>query len=977
MSTAPARSTRARLWVTVAAVIVGMVALYGVLGGLVLPYFARTAMVEKLGERLGRVVVIGDLSVNPYTLAATVKDFRVLEPDGKTAFVSLERMDLDASIQSVRHLAPVFDQVTLDGLKVNLVRETGSRYNVTDMLARLAEAQAKAPASSDKAKFSLNNIRVRNARVDFEDRPKGARHTATDIELAIPFISSLPAYLKDYVRPSFAAKVNGAGLMLTGESQPFENSLRTHLSIDLESLDVTQYVEYAPSPLPVKIDSGKLDARLTLRFTQSAGKEASVDIAGKLGLKDLRLSLPAGGALASIGRVEADIASFDLFGGALHASSLLIADVRAQQDEWRIPSTEAKGIRVDFGKRDARVEALATKDGVFAVKRRRDGSIELPNYVASSSSPPWTVTIAKATFDSYAVTVADASVQPAATHRVSIAHLEASELGTAKGAKSTLAAKLGVGKGGSADVDATFSLDPLALEARIDARRIDLVPMRPYVPQYATVALKSGNASAKGRLVLKGEGNALRIAYSGAAELANVASLDTVNKEDLLNWDSVKATGIGFQWSRNEPLQLNVADIAVNKAYSRLIVLPDGKMNLQQLMAATPADPQAPAPLPQPEKAQTRNVKIERIAVIDSRLNFTDLFIKPNYSADVGELNGSVTNLSSDPAVRGEVDLKGSYDKASPVVIAGTLNPLSGNLFLDIAAKGKDIELPTLTAYSQRYAGYGITKGKLTLDVKYHVEDGKMEGRNKIFIEQLTFGERVEGPEATKLPVLFAVNLLKNSKGEIDLELPVSGSLADPQFQIGALLSQVVVNLLKKAVTAPFSLLAAAFGGGNGEAKTGSSEDLAYVDFEPGRAEIGPAGQKKLDALSKALLDRPAIRIEMAGHTDAQKDLQALKREALQRKLKAANGDLKAVFEAEKIARPKDEKPREPTAAEMEALLLERLVVGEEELGALALRRSERIKGYLVDQGKMPAERIVVAAAPEKLSASRVAFKLQ
>jgi hypothetical protein len=136
------------------------------------------------------------------------------------------------------------------------------------------------------------------------------------------------------------------------------------------------------------------------------------------------------------------------------------------------------------------------------------------------------------------------------------------------------------------------------------------------------------------------------------------------------------------------------------------------------------------------------------------------------------------------------------------------VNTLSGDLFLDIAAKGSDIELPPLSAYSLRYAGYPITQGRLTLDVKYHVEGGTLDGRNKIVLDHLTFGDKVEGPDATTLPVLFAVNLLKDENGRIDLELPIKGSLEDPQFDMGALISQVVSNLLKKAVTAPFSLLA-------------------------------------------------------------------------------------------------------------------------------------------------------------------------
>ena len=576
-----------------------------------------------------------------------------------------------------------------------------------------------------------------------------------------------------------------------------------------------------------------------------------------------------------------------------------------------------------------------------------------------------------------------------------------------------MSAKLEIGKSGSVDLESTFSIEPLSLDARIDARRIDLVPFRPYVEQFATVALKSANASAKGALTVAGEGNAMRIAYSGSANVANVASVDTANHEDLVNWDSVSLTGMDLRWTKSSPLHVAVSEIAVRKAYARVVVTPQGTINLQQLKGATAdgAGPSAPAT----EAPNLRDIRIDRIAFTDSRLNFTDHYIKPNYTADVGELHGSVTNLSSDPANRGVVDLQGSYDQASPVAIAGTINPLSGDLFLDIAASARDIALPKLTAYSERYAGYGITQGKLTLDVKYHVENGKLEGRNKIVLDQLVFGEKVASPDATTLPVLFAVNLLKDSKGVINVTLPISGSLEDPKFAIGDLITQVVVGLLKKALTSPFSLLAAAVGGGSGAGASG--EDLAFVDFEPGREDIGAESGKKLETLAKALLDRPAIKIELTPRVDEVKDVQALKQTALMRMVKEAKrsalaaggkamptGDitleageypryLKVVFDREKVAKPEPKAaagkdgaskgpPNELSVAQMEALLLERVEIGPEDLSALALRRSEAVKGYLVGKGHLPAERVLLATtpgsgSPEKSHLSRVEFTLR
>jgi hypothetical protein len=971
---------------------VAAVGLYALVGGLIAPPLVKKTIADKAREKLGRVVTIQDLTFNPFTLQATAKGFTIMEADGKTPFASFDQLDIDGSIASVRHLAPVADQLTLAGLKVNLVRETDTRYNVSDILAKLAAPPAK--PDSGKAEFSLGNIRLTGARIDFEDKPKGAKHQVSDIDVAIPFISNLPTHLKEYVQPSFAAKVNGAALHLKGETLPFENSLRTHLAIDLDGLDVQRYVEYSPTPLPVKIDSGKLDTKLSIRFTQAAGKDPSVDIAGTIALRDLKVTAPEDGGTAQVARIDADIASLDPIGGLVKVNSLKITDASTARGPMRLAATEAKDIRVDLKKKRVDIASLGSNDAVLEVMRKRDGSIELPLTVKTEpSETPWVIALAKLSVDGYRVTLHDETVKPAAAHRVNVAHLEVGGFSTEKGTKSTVAAKLALDKSGSVDLDGAFSLAPLDVNAKLDARHIDIVPARRYVEQFKTVALKSGFASAKGTLSLRGDGDAMQVAYHGAAAVSNLATVDTTINEDLLNWDAVRLSGIAFKFAHDAPLDLAIAEVAVDKVYSRVVLNADGKLNLQQLKAATPAEPAAPAPAP--GDVRPRNVRIDRIAFNDSRLNFTDHFIKPNYTADVGGLAGTVTNLSSDPAARGVVDLKGAYDQTSPVTISGTVNPLSGDLFVDIAAQGKDIELPKLSAYSLRYAGYGITKGRLTLDVKYHIENGKMEGRNKIFLDQLTFGEHVDNPEATKLPVLFAVNLLKDSNGAINLELPVSGSLEDPQFAIGALVGQVVSNLLKKALTSPFSLLTAAFsgGGGAGAAGSGGGDDLAFVEFEPGREDLDAGDRKKLDTVVKALLDRPAIKLEMAPRNDAEKDLLALKKAALRVKLKAADdAQYAALLKAEylrettpktppKEAPAKDAAPKEVPPAEMEAFLLERIPVGEEEMRALAARRSEQVKTYLVSKGQLPAERVLIAAAAdstgEKAQGSRVDFTLK
>ena len=725
-------------------------------------------------------------------------------------------------------------------------------------------------------------------------------------------------------------------------------------------------------------------------------------------------------------RLDIDIGMIDLIAQTFAFKSLRVRDLGVRKELWRSPQIEANGVALDLAHRQLVVDEIVSRQGALALKRARDGSLELPALAASSNvtaavpdeKSPWSVALKKLALADYRVSLADAAVTPAITHRATIAHLDAENISSEKGAQAILTTQLAINRGGSLAVASTLVLNPLAVTAQVDARRIDLTAFRPYVAQYPDVRLVSAAAMAKGTFTLREHGNGLRIGYTGNADIVNLASIENKNNEDLLKWEALKLAGIAFDLAPDAPLSLTIASATLDNFYSRLVLNADGKFNVQELMPASTTQAAVPAPAAVIQGANTtargpapvaRQVRIDKVIFSNGRVNFSDRFIKPNYSADVGEVEGGITGLSSDAESRALVDIKGRYDRTAPVAVNGTINPLRGDLFLDIKATGKDIDLPALTAYSEKYAGYGITQGKLLLDVKYHVENGKLDAQNNILLTQLTFGARVESPDATKLPVLFAVSLLKNSRGEIELNLPVSGSLDDPQFAIGTLVGRVFVNLLTKAVTAPFALLGAAFGGGS----SGSGgEQLAYVDFDYGQSALTPAAQAKLQPLTKALHDRPALKLEIGARVDAARDLEALKTVALQRKIKAAKRDalagsgktapeldevtiapaevekyLKTAYEHETFSKPRNALgiARELPAPEMEALMRSHLSVGDDDLRVLAVQRAERVRDFLLNQGKLPADRLLIAsAAPGEKSgkdvaeaASRVEFQLK
>jgi hypothetical protein len=396
-------------------------------------------------------------------------------------------------------------------------------------------------------------------------------------------------------------------------------------------------------------------------------------------------------------------------------------------------------------------------------------------------------------------------------------------------------------------------------------------------------------------------------------------------------------------------------------------------------------------------------VRIGEITLQGGRIGLADRFVRPNYSATLGDLGGRVTGLSSEEGTVATLDLRGSLANHSPLQVSGTINPLAAATFADVKASFRDIDLPAFTPYSGKYAGYAIASGALTLEVDYKIVNRKLNASNRFLVNRFEFGEKVESKDATKLPVKFAVSLLKDKDGVIDLDLPIEGSLDDPKFRIGKIVWQVLGNLISKAVTAPFALLGKLFGG--------KGEELSSVDFRDGLAALDDAGRKKLDALAKALKDRPALALQATGRFSGDADLEGLRSVRVERKIKAqklpdlskagaapASVDdivveaaerevyLRKAYRKEKFPKPRTALgfAKDLPADEMEKLMLVNEAVGDDDLRQLALARSNAVKDYLTGPAGVDPARVFVlepgnkpATPKDKARASRVDFSLR
>jgi len=559
--------------------------------------------------------------------------------------------------------------------------------------------------------------------------------------------------------------------------------------------------------------------------------------------------------------------------------------------------------------------------------------------------------------------------------------------------KLNLAAR--VNEYGVIEADGNAAWSPLAVDLNLNLQTVDLVSLQGWAGDKLNVLLTSGDFSFQG--TVKGEGEPLKVAINGQSRMDNLNLFNQYSARDMLSWKSMNVTGLKVV---SDPLDIDVDTIELGDFFARVMLLPDGELNFNHIVrqdeVETPVEP-VQEDNGAPEESVPIPLRIGNIVLQQGNVDFYDRFVEPNYHVNLTGLTGKIGPIQTNRS--GSIDVKGEIDDTAPLEIRGTIEPFGSEPLLDIVAKAKEIDLPPLSPYSGKYVGYGIEKGKLSVDVHYHIEQGKLTAENNVFLDQLTLGDRVESEEAASVPLKLALAILKNRRGEIDIHLPIQGSLDDPQFSLGDIVLGAVMNLITRAVTAPFALLGSMFGDG---------EELSEISFPPGFASIDSEAESRLQALSEILKDRPALNLEIVGRVDPDKDYEGLKLAILQRQIKsrkltadAKQGKtggslanvtlspeeyskyLKVVYKAADFEKPTNMigLTKGLPDEEMEQLLLSHTEVSDDDMQELAQDRAIAAQNWLLDKGGVSGDRLFVLGrrqlSESDNNAARVEFTLK
>ncbi|KWE87285.1 DUF748 domain-containing protein [Burkholderia territorii] len=723
-----------------------------------------------------------------------------------------------------------------------------------------------------------------------------------------------------------------------------------------------------------------------------------------------------------------------------------------------LPDATAKIAKVDVAARIAEIVSVDATGLALDVKRLKDGKIDLaalgepaqaavPKRTvarkAAAAAPSWHYRIDALNVKESSANFTDLSTPRPVKLAIKPLDLSVQKISDDMTKPLPVQLKATLNRKGLVNVSGDVTAQPLKLGLKIDGNRLDAAAFEPYFGSALNATIASALLNAQGNLTFAQVKDTPRATYRGDVALVDVRMLDKATSDPFAGWRSLALSNLKVNYDE-KGTDVDAARVTFSNFYGRVLLDAQGRLNLKDVVAketgpaqsltrdASKTEPvplspgvtppaaaqaasaaaaqQASAPAaasatvvvkaaPQPQNPV--RMHFGQLVLQNGRVTYTDNFIKPNYTANLVAIKGTVGAFGTDSTTSAPVDVAANLAGNGPISIKGSVNPLIDKPALDLTATAHDIELTNLTPYSAKYAGYPITKGKLNVDLHYQLANDQLQANNHIFIDQLTFGDHVDNDTATKLPVKLAISLLKNTRGEIDVNLPVSGSLSNPEFSVGGLIWRAVLNLIAKAVTSPFTLLANAFGGSGGE-------DLGYVEFAPGSYALTDAQQKKLDTVVKMLTEKPSIRLDLIGRVDPEKDTPGLRdayveRLVRQQKLKDVVGQgesidpmsvkvepaeytkyLTRAYKAADFKKPRNLIGLQKTLpdADMKKALADHAPADDNALRALAQQRAQAVRQYL--DGKIDSSRMFVVAPKldakgieDKGATTRVDFGLQ
>ncbi|BCQ71378.1 hypothetical protein PEQA60_53680 [Pseudomonas sp. Eqa60] len=931
-------------------------ALYSLLGFLILPGIALRVANQQLANYATTPAHIQRIELNPFSLELTLWGLSIGEP-GKEQ-IAFDRLYANLQLDSLWKRALHLADVELDQPKTEILFDKEGKLNLLALFKLPASEPTPSDPNAKPFPVRIERINLAGGYLHFQDlRPsEPIEFLYNKLDFELKNLSTLPDDSADMTL--VATGPEGGQIDWSGNFSV--TPLTSEGTLKVTDGKMKAWWPYVRDAVPLVLEDGVVNLSTHYKFSLTKETELLLDNTS-ISVAPFAIKAPDGRPLARLERLDVSETTVDLA-----KQHVIVGKVRSQKLEtWA--ALEADG-QLDWQK-------LFASQPAKPAPKPEPAAADAPKEPAVPSKP-WQVLLKDVQLRNYQVHLADRKAKPAVALELGPLNLDLQNFDSLNQSPFTLKLDTGLGKQGKVNATGEVNLNPVSAKLKVQTRDIDLRVAQSYISPFIRLELRSGMLGSDLAVDLK-KVEPLTFSVTGRANVDQLHTLDTLKTRDFVKWKQVVVEGLNYQHGDS----LTISRVNLMQPYARFIINDDRTTNIDDLLIPQPPSSGGKSSTKsEPSSSKPLGIHIGEIAINDGSANFADLSLTPNFATAIQQLNGHVGTIDSRQAKPADVDVKGKVDRYAPVTIKGSVNPFDPMAALDIATSFKRVELTTLTPYSGKFAGFRIRKGRLNLDLHYMITKGQLKAENKLVVEQLQLGEKVDSPDAVDLPIRLAVALLKDTDGKISIELPISGDLNNPQFSVMPIVWQTLRNLVLRAAQAPFKFIGGLVSGGG-------SEDLSNVSFAPGSSDLSKESESALTTLAKALKERPTLRLEIEGTSAQSSDGPLIAEQRLEReyqynyyKILQRRGDkvpaqasLLQVPEGEKApllegiyrTRLKQQPPAEWTQLsrdERSAKLREGLIKfwssSDVLLRQLGQERASSIKDFLVDKGQLADDRV-------------------
>tara|TARA_R110001592_G_scaffold100799_3_gene285776 strand:- start:2190 stop:4982 length:2793 start_codon:yes stop_codon:yes gene_type:complete len=890
--------------------------LYALAGFLLLPWWLERLVPEQLDQRMGWQAEITDIRTNPFTLRVEALGLSANDPQGEQV-VAFDRLMLDMNFfQLVRGIAG-FEAIQLDEpyVRVDLLEDYSVNFARDWQAANPgpAEPAPEASQSDDAAappRLYFGKIELNGGEMLFRDFTQAdmAEFRITPMDLTL---SDLATWRREGQDSDYSLLAALGSQTIEWQGDLSVAPFYSNGTLKVSSVGYETLAHFLAPFFPYDLRGGSVT--LSSDYEIQAGDGFFLETAnGQLQLENLAVALDEQSEQARLTNAElsVDAVGFDLNGREIRIGQVSL-------DKLDVAVARSANGEIDW------LAPLATNNG------ETEGGGE-----ASTGGQPFRWSVAGVALSDGRILWQDS--QPATATEIAVEQLSASIGPLSHQLEEPVSYEItgSLASGGQLSLNGQLTPAPFTLEAAISGNGIALAAFEPYVQEGANLAITSGTLGVDGNLDLDGQQEPLTGTFSGTAEVAGLDLKLPDSSGSLVSWQTLRLAPIEYNVY---PARLEIGTVTLAQPVINVVRNTDNIHNVERIAKAPAAGGQqeATADAQQGEDSEPGFIfRIGQLMLENGELAYTDRTLEPAFTTSFDELNGSVTGLSNISPQQGKVSIRGRVGGVADMDFEGTIGTLGTEDVSDLQLMMQDVSLPALSPYFGRYLGYGVDSGKLNLNLDYEIAGSRIDASNLVVMDRLELGSAIASDQAVNAPVKLGLALLRDSKGVIEVDLPISGDLSDPEFSVGQVVMRAFVNLLAKAAASPFSML-----GSIAELAGLSGEELGKVSFIPGSVQLAEGEAEKLAALADALLDRPDLLLNIRGNVESQADGLALLRDEL-----TASGEQDLSEEAWQEAR--------------EAYLAGERSLAPEALRNLASSRGQSLRNIMQQTHGVPADQL-------------------